>query len=361
MSEQLQYYIIPISACICFFAFLFVGKTTPLKNISNYFIAGTVLILAVILSEMTETAFASPNCTYISWQRWAFSIIAYILRPGIAYVLLLIPLRNKQKAKSVSYLMAIPLVINAIFLLISPLCGIVYTFTGMNSYSGGPLKYLPFAVGVVYLICFVVFLGLSSKSNNVVERKVSILVVIMVGLSVYVESEFGLLGSLPTACIIGMIFYYVYFFIDYYTKDSLTGAYQRSKFYHDIKRDGFRYFIIFDINGLKRINDESGHICGDNALKSFGKSVLSVLPPKANFYRIGGDEFVILFSCVEESNVNQLLKKIESKINTSALPYGISYGFAGFNKAEDFNTAYKNADKILYENKQRFWEKYRNA
>ena len=109
MSEQFQHYLIPLSACICFLVFIFVGKTTPMKKISNYFIAGTVTILAIILSEIMETFFLPPNCTYVTWQRWMFSIIAYILRPGTAYILLLIPLRSKQKATLFSRLLALPL------------------------------------------------------------------------------------------------------------------------------------------------------------------------------------------------------------------------------------------------------------
>ncbi len=361
MLEQIQNYLVPIVACVCFLAFLFAGKATPMRSISNYFIAGVIAILAVILSEMAEISFAFPNYTHSNWQRWLFSIIAYILRPGIAYILLLIPLQKKQKAKHISLLAAIPLAVNAACMLISPLCGIVFTFDDANRYSGGPLKYLPFVVGTIYLVCLVVILRSDSCNNYGTEWKVAIPVVIMIVLSVYLESACNLLGSLPMACIIGMIFYYIYFYIDYYIKDSLTGAYQRTKFYHDIKRDGFRYFIIFDLNGLKRINDELGHLYGDGALKNFGQSVISILPSKAEFYRIGGDEFVILYSQADENDVNQLLQKIESNISTTALPYGVSYGFSCFDKADDFNIAYKNADKMLYENKERFWQKHRAA
>ena len=358
LIEQFQYYVIPISACICFMAFIFAGKTTPLRRISNYFLIEAIMLLAIILAEVLEKVFAPPYYQTVNWQRWFFSIIAYILRPGIAYILLLIPLRGKRKTPLTIFLLTLPLIVNTIFLLISPLCGIVFKFTDGNHYSGGPLKYLPTAVGIIYLIGFLIFNLPKARIMNGMQLTVSLPVVIMCCLSIYLESEFDVLGSLPTAGVVGMIFYYVYFYIDQYTRDALTGAYQRGKFYHDIKGNEVRYFILFDINGLKQINDNFGHISGDKTLESFGQSVLSVLPQKADFYRIGGDEFVILYHTKEEKEIQDLLDKIKNHINPESLPFGYSYGYSYFYKAENFNSSYRVADQMLYENKEQFWKNY---
>ena len=356
MLEQLQFYIIPIAICICFLFFIYYGKITPMRSVMKYFVAGTLVVLAVIVLEIAENFFTEPDYTHVTGYRWVISIAAYILRPGIAFIMFLIPFRNKQKSPKVSWLVAMPFVINAFCLLISPVCGIVYTFNDKNEFIGGPFRYLPFVVGFAYLVCFVVWFSLASRNGHGVEWGVFIPIIIMIGLAVYLESECNLLGSLPLASIIGMIFYYIYFYMDYYIKDSITGAYQRGKFYQDIMRNGFRYFIIFDVNGLRRINNELGHLYGDNALESFGKSVLSVLPNKAVFYRIGGDEFAIIYRQAKEEDINLLIEKIEGRLDTKVVPYGVSFGFSSFEKAEDFNAAYKRADKMLYKNKAEFWQ-----
>ena len=358
MLGQLQiYYVIPIAACICFLIFLFYGKSTPLSNISNYFIVATVAILVVIVVELVEPVFASPRLSYPTWQHWALSIAGYILRPGVAYILLLIELRNKPRRKLLTLITAIPLAINALLVIISPFCGVVYYFDANNIFHSGPLRFVTFVVGFTYLALFLFLLETASKDGR--EWLIAIPIFIMIGLSVYLESERDLLGSLPLACVVAMIFYYVYFYVDHYTKDALTGAYQRSKFYHDIRRNGHRYFIIFDMNGLKRINDGLGHLAGDNALRSFGQTTLSVLPSDALLYRTGGDEFAVLYSHASESDVIDLLKTIEGVTDTQALPYGFSYGYSSYEKAEDFNSAYKDADTMLYKSKDKFWGKYR--
>ncbi len=147
----------------------------------------------------------------------------------------------------------------------------------------------------------------------------------------------------------------LYIYTEYNTKDALTGAFVRSRFYDDIKREGFKYFIIYDVNGLKHINDELGHLYGDNALRELGRSVLSSLPGKARLYRIGGDEFAIIYPKAQKEDVDALLKKINDKINLDHLPFGVSYGYSSFDKECDFINAYKKADEMLYNHKNNYW------
>lgn len=355
MLGQFQFYIIPIIACICFLAFVFIGRKTSMKNVSKYFFVVTIMILGIILLEAAEALFKVPNYTYPNWQRWAISIVAYILRPAIAYILLLILLREKEKGKWFCFVMILPLAVNVIFLLISPLCGIVYYFDSNNNFIGGPMRFLPFVIGFLYAFFYLILFIKETRRNGSNEWAVLIPVVFACGVSVYLESEYNLLGSLPMALLLGIIFYYIFIYIEYNTKDSLTGALVRNRFYTDIKSNGFRYFIIYDVNGLKHINDELGHMQGDNVLSKFGHCVLSSLPKGARLYRIGGDEFVIIYSKAKKEEVDALLKKIDEKINLEDIPFGVSYGYSSFDKECDFNNAYKSADEMLYKYKNNYW------
>ncbi len=357
MFAEIEYYIIPALACVCLLVFIMAGRTTPMGKVSNYFMAGTFVILLVIMSEVVEHLYASPACTYPTWQRWSSSIIAYLLRPGVAFILMLIPLRNRPGIYK--FVLAIPLLINAFFLLISPFCGIVFTYSASNLYSSGPLKFLPFVVGAIYLLLYLVFSCEKARKLKERENTVAIPIVLMCCLAVFLESEYDLVGLLPTAAVIGMIFYYMYFYMDFFTTDALTGAYQRTKFYNDVNHNEPRYFILFDVNGLKQINDNNGHIAGDAALESFGQTVLALLPKNAKFYRIGGDEFGILYYKANKGEICSLIDKIKDSIDRNALPYGVSVGYSFFDMKEDFNAAYKSADEMMYKSKDNFWDGYR--
>ena len=117
-----------------------------------------------------------------------------------------------------------------------------------------------------------------------------------------------------------------------------------------------RYYITFDVNGLKRINDKDGHAAGDAALCAFSRAVFENLPTSATFYRLGGDEFAIIYRTGTPDNAMRLIKRIIEKCQ--GLPYGISYGYASFKNPEDFEKTCKEADAMLYKNKRAFWDSY---
>jgi two-component system, cell cycle response regulator len=85
-------------------------------------------------------------------------------------------------------------------------------------------------------------------------------------------------------------------------RDPLTGLYNRRFFDEALIRQtetALRYgrdlsLILFDLDNLKRINDTAGHPSGDQALKTFART-LSKTARKADIAcRIGGDEFAVL-------------------------------------------------------------------
>lgn len=69
----------------------------------------------------------------------------------------------------------------------------------------------------------------------------------------------------------------------------------------------FGALIILDLDRFKTINDALGHNVGDQLLVEVVESLLPLVPPNTTFARMGGDEFVFLWSHVRgsmnESNV----------------------------------------------------------
>ena len=56
---------------------------------------------------------------------------------------------------------------------------------------------------------------------------------------------------------------------------------------------------MIDLDGLKRINDEHGHACGDEALALASSIIKSKAPKESVPARYGGDEFIIAW-CADE-------------------------------------------------------------
>lgn len=69
--------------------------------------------------------------------------------------------------------------------------------------------------------------------------------------------------------------------------------------------------VMLDLNGLKRTNDEHGHLAGDNLLKQFAQELRACTRSTDVVGRWGGDEFVLILDSDEASALTQIdrLKK----------------------------------------------------
>ena len=48
---------------------------------------------------------------------------------------------------------------------------------------------------------------------------------------------------------------------------------------------------LIDLDHFKQINDRFGHAVGDRILRDFAAAGCTVLPPEADLFRVGGEEF----------------------------------------------------------------------
>jgi diguanylate cyclase (GGDEF)-like protein len=84
--------------------------------------------------------------------------------------------------------------------------------------------------------------------------------------------------------------------------DPLTGLGNRRAFDMDLRRECARAarhdrpltIAIIDLDGLKAINDRSGHAAGDRALRALATTLTASLRREDAAYRIGGDEFAVV-------------------------------------------------------------------
>lgn len=105
--------------------------------------------------------------------------------------------------------------------------------------------------------------------------------------------------------------------------------------------------VIFDIDHFKKINDERGHLAGDQVLQSVARLLDDAARETDIVTRYGGEEFVILMpqtglegACIFSDRVR---KMIEAK-----LPVTISGGIAAAEHSETPDRLLERADAALY-------------
>jgi len=163
--------------------------------------------------------------------------------------------------------------------------------------------------------------------------------------------------------------------LQFATLDALTGLNNRHQFAHRLKQEvatakrqnSSLCCIMFDIDFFKKVNDTYGHAVGDCVLKNVSKVIKKEIREYDIASRYGGEEFTILTpnttldeaylvaqrlrAEVEKKKINIEEYHIEGKDTISVT---ISVGVALYDKKKsDPSTLYQDADKALYEAKER--------
>ncbi|TIV56945.1 MAG: EAL domain-containing protein [Mesorhizobium sp.] len=105
-------------------------------------------------------------------------------------------------------------------------------------------------------------------------------------------------------------------------RDPLTGLLNRHGLEHAISRlghsEGPFVAMLIDLDGFKSVNDTYGHNIGDELLVKVASRIEAHAPEGATIARIGGDEFVLLFTAPQSGH--QTEKLASSIISTIAGP-----------------------------------------
>ena len=112
--------------------------------------------------------------------------------------------------------------------------------------------------------------------------------------------------------------------------------------------------IVFDLNGLKTVNDTLGHEEGDRYIKE-GSAIICGTFCHSPVFRIGGDEFVVILEGTDYLKRDILIAEFEELIeeNRRSGKVVVSSGMDEFDLSCDtsFSSVFERADKKMYERK----------
>ncbi len=140
--------------------------------------------------------------------------------------------------------------------------------------------------------------------------------------------------------------------------------YQDSEFLEEV------YIIVFDMNGLKAINDKLGHTKGDQAIIAISKTIQEMFQEfQGESYRIGGDEICTIFPKKDytkdfmEYIIEKFKKRIRILSEEMKFCFSVAAGWSDVSVKEnrDIMNAYKQADSKMYEQKQKMKDQEKEA
>ncbi len=146
--------------------------------------------------------------------------------------------------------------------------------------------------------------------------------------------------------------------------DTLTPLPNRRRFVRELERvvqHGRRYgapssWVMFvDLDGLKRINDNYGHISGDAALIHVATILQAMIRTTDIVARIGGDEFGLLLEHIDgeaaREKAQRLIEAVAEQpliLGGKRIRLGISIGMAELNADDQVETLIARADSAMY-------------
>jgi len=148
-------------------------------------------------------------------------------------------------------------------------------------------------------------------------------------------------------------------------KDTLTGLYNRAfalsylaQEIEKVKRGelGSLCIAYIDLDNFKGVNDALGHAAGDKVLAGVADILKQYFRKGDVVARIGGDEFLVVFTNCNPQKIEKRLESLRSKIESRFRNLGISFSYGLASAPEDGlvpNALIKVADERMYEYKKK--------
>lgn len=262
-------------------------------------------------------------------------------------------------------ILLIPAAVNLIVTLLSPTYGLIFYIDNANVYHRGP--FYPFVIAILYFYFLYTLILILKQRKKIVREELFPLLV---------AGTLPMIGGLLQALFYGILLMWscsgfslviVYIFLQQRMVhlDALTGAWTRGTFEYHImqkvrqKEDDVFGLILLDIDRLKQINDEYGHLEGDYALKTVVRLVKSVLGNTDVIARTGGDEFIIILDGKSRDRLEQTIEKIKDALHQHNETVNKGYMLDCSIGAELYRPSFEDIDQfmhhvdiLMYENKR---------
>lgn len=265
----------------------------------------------------------------------------------------------------------IPLLVYAILLVLSYWTGWIFYIAEDGSYHRGSLYGLQMFISYGYVVyaTIKVLIKASDKRNWTKRPQYRMLIIFAIFPFVFGMAQIIIEGVplISAGITLAILCFYLNYQEQQISLDTLTQlnnrrqliAYLENKVKHQ-DRERTLYLLMLDMDYFKKINDQYGHVEGDNALVRVA-GVLRSASRNSNCFlsRYGGDEFTIVYEATKPEDIEAFCARIRECLSIAndeaGTPYrlSLSIGYAAYSREyhtlQDFIRA---ADQELYKVKK---------
>lgn len=336
---------------VLIFACVLLGRNRLSERVrqGNFWLTILVCTLLTVLDIAESHAQADPGRRTL---RLLTSIAGYSLRPAavLSFLLVVWPPRKKR------WFLWIPVVLNTLLYSTAWFTPLAFTFDEEYRFQRGPLGWVVAAVCLFYLILVFIMVHIRFRDSRTGDAFVLYLCALGCLGAIAIDVHYGTIAIVSAILVSSMVFYYFLRTQDT-DHDPLTHLWNRLVFYEDCRKqkNAITAIASVDMNGLKRTNDDLGHEAGDRALKMIGRGLRDVMNSKVLAYRIGGDEFTVVFLHCGEDEIQKALSSFQNEMWRTGLPVAIGYA-AKTEANETPEELFQLSDKRMYEDKRMYYQ-----
>jgi diguanylate cyclase (GGDEF)-like protein len=344
-KEMLQMSYLTFVADITLILFILYNSTLSKKRKSVFLCSSLISLVMTVCNIVVYSLDNKPD--HLTALK-VFSALSYCISGPVVLPFVFLTGVIAKRIRMILYSAA---TLNVVLCISSIWTGWIFSYDSEGKQSLGWLAPIPFIFSGMYLMMLLAAsllkFRLGFRHESMFIFVLSLAIISAVILNTFFHYRFLISGMAVLSC----TFYYMFFGTQTLTRDAMTNAFNRHSFYKDIEYMKKRrmYIISLDLNGLKQINDTLGHDAGDKAISTVAECAMDVLPMRCRFYRMGGDEFEILYPDAEEAEVEKVMNRLKDEVESR--DYSVAIGWSEYHKGMDFDEAFRKADSIMYYNK----------
>ena len=299
--------------------------------------------------------------------------VSFMLNPVLVSLWMMFVLEvvsiSKAKQNIIKYILVFMFIISATCSLLSIFAtnnNFCFYINENNVYERGKLFYFTIAyTGIVVLVSsLIVFLNREKVDKRLFASLFFFPVPPLIGIifqSIFYGTSLILNGVTISALLVHMHLQAIQMNTDYLTK-----IYNRRKLIFKLNDESRKAKlgntfsgILIDLVEFKNINDNYGHLFGDEVLVRTAEILKKIIGSNNFVYRYGGDEFFIVLSPSKEEETVEYIKKIKDEISNYKIPtrenfkLELTFGHLLYDPIEKptINDFLEKIDQLMYNNK----------
>ena len=306
-----------------------------------------VVVLLFLDSLLYNVEAWTQTFERVSPWRPILTATIYVLQP----VILLVCMQITAPLKKKYFWVLIPEIISIPLCFTSEWTHLVAYFSEDNHYQGGALSDWPYIIFAFYVIVFIVQNLLFFKSGPTIDRVGLLYVILGAVLGTLLYWLRGYSGDYSPIFTSAILMYYLFVYIQMSKMDPLTKLLNRQCYYRDLELSESKITAVasIDMNDLKWWNDNNGHVAGDRALSEVARCISESGYKDRGVYRVGGDEFMILYFGAGEKDVRGDMFAMQKLLADT--PYECAFGYALTDPEKTLEDVIAKSDRQMYEKK----------